>query len=79
MRELTVNRGEVFFEYPHCAAQFLSGEVEFERPLTPRGKEIYAIGRDYGWREVVGIPIHGPAGYQGYAYLALQMYPFMRK
>jgi LuxR family quorum sensing-dependent transcriptional regulator len=49
---------------------FLWSEVEFERPLTPRGKEIYAIGRDYGWREVVGIPIHGPAGYQGMVSLA---------
>jgi LuxR family quorum sensing-dependent transcriptional regulator len=32
---------------------------------TARGKEIYKIARDYGWREVIGFPLHGPAGYQG--------------
>lgn len=49
---------------------FLWSEVEHQRPLTPRGKEIYRISREFGWREVIGIPIHGPAGYQGFVSLA---------
>lgn len=51
-------------------ASFLWSEVEHQRPLTPRGKEIYKISREFGWREVIGVPIHGPAGYQGFVSLA---------
>ncbi len=49
---------------------FLWSEVEHQRPLTPRGKEIYRMGHEFGWCEVIGIPIHGPAGYQGFVSLA---------
>ena len=33
--------------------------------FSPRGRELFEIGRTYGWREVLGLPLHGPAGYQG--------------
>lgn len=57
-------------EARRAMAPFLWSEVETQRPLTPRGKEIYDIAREYGWREVIGIPIRGPAGYQGMVSLA---------
>jgi DNA-binding CsgD family transcriptional regulator len=57
-------------EARRAMAPFLWSEVETTRPLTPRGQEIYRIGREYGWREVVGIPMHGPSGYQGMVSLA---------
>ncbi|MCP4619258.1 MAG: hypothetical protein GY844_22825 [Bradyrhizobium sp.] len=57
-------------EARRAMAPFLWSEIETTRPLTPRGKEIYDIARNYGWREVMGIPIHGPAGYQGMVSLA---------
>lgn len=57
-------------EARRAMAPFLWSEVELQRPLTPRAKEIYDIAREFGWREVVGIPIHGPAGYQGMVSLA---------
>jgi DNA-binding CsgD family transcriptional regulator len=49
---------------------FLWSEIEHTRPLTPRGREVYKIGREFGWREVIGVPIHGPAGYQGIVSIA---------
>lgn len=33
--------------------------------ITARGRELLDAVRQYGWREAVGFPIHGPAGYQG--------------
>lgn len=57
-------------EARRAVAPFLWSEVEHQRPLTPRAKEVYDVARKYGWREVVGIPIHGPAGYQGMVSLA---------
>jgi len=51
-------------------ASYLWSEIEHSRPLTPRSREIYDIAREYGWREVIGIPIHGPAGYQGLVSIA---------
>ena len=49
---------------------FLWSELEGRRPFSPRGQNIFDVGRAYGWREVVGIPIHGPLGYQGLVSLA---------
>lgn len=49
---------------------YLWSEVETRRPLTPRAQAVYDVGRAYGWREVVGVPIHGPMGYQGLVSLA---------
>jgi LuxR family quorum sensing-dependent transcriptional regulator len=57
-------------EARRAMAPFLWSEVEHKRPLTPRGREVYETGREYGWREVIGIPIHGPVGYQGMVSLA---------
>lgn len=33
--------------------------------LGQRARQIHQLARDFGWTEVVGIPAHGPAGYQG--------------
>lgn len=49
---------------------YLWTEVEKEHRISPRARNIYEVGRAYGWREVVGVPIHGPMGYQGLVSLA---------
>ncbi len=33
-------------------------------------RTVVGIARDYGWREVMGVPMHGPFGYQGLVTLA---------
>jgi DNA-binding CsgD family transcriptional regulator len=38
--------------------------------LSARAREIVAAAYNYGWREVIGFPIHGPAGYQGLVTIA---------
>ena len=45
-------------------------ELEERQALTARGKEICDISRAFGWKEVIGIPIHGPADYQGLVSIA---------
>lgn len=57
-------------EARRAIAPFVWSEIERHRPLTPRAKDIYDVAHEYGWREVIGIPIHGPAGYQGMVSLA---------
>jgi LuxR family quorum sensing-dependent transcriptional regulator len=49
---------------------YLWTELESTQALTPRGREIYDAGRLFGWKEVIGIPIHGPADYQGFVAIA---------
>jgi len=49
---------------------FLWTEMERKRQIGPRAKEIHRLAYEYGWREVVGIPIHGPNGYSGLVTLA---------
>jgi LuxR family quorum sensing-dependent transcriptional regulator len=49
---------------------FLWSLTEERQPLTPRARDVYEAGRAYGWREVLGVPIHGPLGYQGLSSLA---------
>lgn len=51
---------------------FLLSELERRRPISPRSKEIFDAARAYGWRDVIGIPVHGPLGYQGLISLATQ-------
>jgi LuxR family quorum sensing-dependent transcriptional regulator len=38
--------------------------------LTARGREVIEAVYAYGWRDAIGFPIHGPAGYQGLVSLA---------
>jgi LuxR family quorum sensing-dependent transcriptional regulator len=49
---------------------YLWTETEAEQSLTPRGRDIYEAGRAFGWKEVMGIPVHGPADYQGFVSVA---------
>jgi LuxR family quorum sensing-dependent transcriptional regulator len=49
---------------------FLWSELERRQALTPRGREIYELGRTFGWTEVMGIPVHGPSDYQGLVSIA---------
>jgi DNA-binding CsgD family transcriptional regulator len=41
-----------------------SEEEEHLRSSSPQGNEILDAAMDYGWREVLGVPIHGPGGYR---------------
>ena len=41
-----------------------SEEEELLRNSSPQGNAILDAAMDYGWREVLGVPIHGPGGYQ---------------
>jgi LuxR family quorum sensing-dependent transcriptional regulator len=70
------NRGDFFRDDPFIQESdrrmesYLWTELESIQALTPRAREIYDAGRLFGWKEVIGIPIHGPAGYQGFVALA---------
>jgi DNA-binding CsgD family transcriptional regulator len=70
------NQGNFFPDDPfvqesqRTVESYLWTELEKKQSLTPRAKEIYKIARDFGWKEVMGIPIHGPADYQGLVSIA---------
>lgn len=49
---------------------FLWSEIVSARSFTVEGRLVLDAGKAYGWSEVMGIPIHGPAGYQGLVSLA---------
>jgi len=49
---------------------FLWSEMGDSQSFTVEGKQVIEAGRAYGWSEVMGVPIHGPAGYQGLVSLA---------
>jgi LuxR family quorum sensing-dependent transcriptional regulator len=49
---------------------FLWSELQGSRNFTSIGAEVTNAARDYGWAEVMGVPIHGPASYQGLVSLA---------
>jgi DNA-binding CsgD family transcriptional regulator len=49
---------------------FLWSEMTASRTFTVEGAAVAAAGRAYGWAEVMGVPIHGPAGYQGLVAMA---------
>jgi LuxR family quorum sensing-dependent transcriptional regulator len=44
--------------------------LEPARSWSKQAQEIYDTAREYGWKEVVGVPIHGPFGYQGMVTMA---------
>jgi LuxR family quorum sensing-dependent transcriptional regulator len=49
---------------------FLWSEIGDARSFTVEGRVVLEAAKAYGWSEVMGIPIHGPAGYQGLVSLA---------
>jgi len=49
---------------------FLWSEMTDSGSFTREGIEVVTAGRAYGWMEVLGFPIHGPASYQGLVSLA---------
>lgn len=49
---------------------FAWSELRWNRAFTRRGREIEQAVHDFGWQEVVAVPLHGPAGYQGLVSLA---------
>lgn len=51
-------------------APFLLSEVIHERAFTVEGKRVLDAARAYGWTEVMGVPVHGPASYQGLVSMA---------
>lgn len=69
-------RGKFFEDDPLVAQArsrmtlFLWREVEAHIRLTPQAIKIRDLAFEYGWREIIGVPIHGPAGYQGLVSLA---------
>ncbi len=44
---------------------FLWSEMADSCSFTRQGAAVVEAGREYGWAEAMGIPIHGPASYQG--------------
>ncbi|MDP2410714.1 MAG: LuxR family transcriptional regulator [Pseudolabrys sp.] len=69
-------RGKFFADDPLVAharshmTLFLWTEVQAHIRLTPQAIKIRDLTAAYGWREIIGVPIHGPAGYQGLVSLA---------
>jgi DNA-binding CsgD family transcriptional regulator len=64
-------RDDPFVQESHARMEsYLWTESESNQALTPRAREIYAATRAFGWKEVMGIPIHGPADYQGFVAMA---------
>jgi len=49
---------------------FLLSEMGDARSFTVEGKLVLEAGRAYGWSEVMGVPIHGPSGYEGLVSMA---------
>ncbi|MFN3349945.1 helix-turn-helix transcriptional regulator [Pseudorhodoplanes sp.] len=57
-------------ESQRTVESYLWSELEQKQQLTPRGREIYEVTRQFGWTEVMGIPVHGPSDYQGLVSIA---------
>lgn len=49
---------------------FTWSEARLQRKFSRRGREIDQVVRDFGWKEIVAVPVHGPADYQGLVSLA---------
>ncbi|MCX7304357.1 MAG: autoinducer binding domain-containing protein [Hyphomicrobiales bacterium] len=49
---------------------FLWSEMREAQSFTVEGKLVIDAAKAYGWSEVMGVPIHGPAGYQGLVSMA---------
>ena len=49
---------------------FLWSEMERQGSIGADAAEVLRHARDYGWQEVLAVPIHGPAGYQGIVSMA---------
>ena len=70
------NNGRFFQDDPFVQESFRRmvaftwTELGWDRSLSARGREIDRAARDFGWTEIVGVPAHGPAGYQGFVSIA---------
>jgi DNA-binding CsgD family transcriptional regulator len=70
-REIYIAKGVFDYDpYPITASRrrtpfLLSEEEQNFRNMGAQANEIVDIALAYGWREVMGIPIHGPDRYQG--------------
>lgn len=70
-REIYASKGLFDYDpFPITASQrrapfLLSEEERNFRSVSARASEIVDLALAYGWREVMGIPIHGPDRYQG--------------
>jgi DNA-binding CsgD family transcriptional regulator len=49
---------------------FWYSEVISRLKLSPKQKELYDTGVAYGWKDVFGVPIHGPGSLQGLVTMA---------
>jgi len=49
---------------------FWYSEIISRLKLTAKQKELYDAGRTYGWKDVFGVPIHGPGSLQGLVTMA---------
>lgn len=58
------------FETRRRMTPFLWSEMGDARSFTVEGRQVIDAGKAYGWSEVMGVPIHGPAGYQGLVSMA---------
>jgi LuxR family quorum sensing-dependent transcriptional regulator len=58
------------FETLRRMTTFLWSEISEARGFTPEGRVVFAAFKAYGWSEVMGVPVHGPSGYQGLVSMA---------
>lgn len=49
---------------------FVWTQMKWGKSLSRRAREIVRAVHDFGWQEVLAVPAHGPAGYQGLISLA---------
>ena len=60
----------MIYETRRRMTPFLWSEIGDARSFAVEGRTVLDAGKAYGWAEVMGIPIHGPAGYQALVSLA---------
>jgi DNA-binding CsgD family transcriptional regulator len=69
-RENFVNHDFLVAEARSCMVPFTWREAKERRVLTLGEKRVWQAVLDFGWREGLGIPIHGPRGYLGLIVIA---------
>jgi len=60
-----VQHDPVVFETRRRMTPFLWSEMEQAHSFSVQGADATAEARAFGWREVMVVPVHGPAGYEG--------------
>ena len=64
------NNDPMVLESQRRMTPFLWGEMAKARSFTVEGAAATEAAQAYGWSEVMGVPIHGPASYQGLVSIA---------